>query len=49
MTFVNHAEGPHAFELLDDSRTSRDIVRQTLRFLRQHLTAEGSDASVTHD
>jgi acetyl esterase/lipase len=41
ITFVNHAEGPHAFDLVDDSRTSRDIVRQTLRFLRQHLTAEG--------
>lgn len=46
MTFVNHAEGPHAFDLFDDSRTSRDIVRLTLRFLRQHLTA-GSSASVT--
>ena len=48
ITFVNHAEGPHAFDLFDDSRTSRDVLRQTLRFLRQHLTAEGSDASVTH-
>jgi hypothetical protein len=43
ITFVNHAEGPHAFEVFDDSRTSRDILRQTLRFLRQHLTAEVSD------
>jgi len=43
ITFVNHAEGPHAFELFNDSRTSRDILRQTLRFLRQHLTAERSD------
>jgi hypothetical protein len=49
MTLVNHAEGPHAFDLFDDSRTSRDILRQTLRFLRQHLTAEGSDASGTDD
>ena len=49
ITFVNHAEGPHAFDLFDDGRTSRDIVRQTLRFLRQHLTAEASEASVTHD
>lgn len=40
ITFVNHAEGPHAFDLFDDSRTSRDILRQTLQFLRQHLTAE---------
>lgn len=40
ITLVNHAEGPHAFDLFDDSRTSRDILRQTLRFLQQHLTAE---------
>jgi acetyl esterase/lipase len=40
ISFVNHADGPHAFDLFDDSRTSRDIVRQTLRFLRQRLTAE---------
>lgn len=39
-TLVNHAEGPHAFDLFDDSRTSRDVLRQTLQFLRQHLTAE---------
>jgi hypothetical protein len=44
ITFVNHAEGPHAFDLFDDSRSSREIVRQTLRFLRQHLTEETSGA-----
>lgn len=44
ITFVNHAEGPHAFDLFDDSRTSRDIVRLTLRFLRQYLTAESHRA-----
>jgi hypothetical protein len=48
ITFVNHAEGPHAFDLFDDSRTSRDIVRHTMRFLQQHLTAE-SLASVAHN
>ena len=42
MALVNNTEGPHAFDLFDDSRTSRDILRQTLRFLRQHLTAEKS-------
>ena len=40
MTLLNYAEGPHAFDLVDDSRTSRDILRQTLRFLRQHLMTE---------
>jgi hypothetical protein len=48
ITVVNHAEGLHAFDLFEDSRTSRDIVRQTLGFLRRHLTAEwpaGGDIS----
>ncbi len=49
ITLVNHADGPHAFDLFDDSRVSRDIVRQTLRFLRQNLTPESPDASVTRD
>ena len=44
ITVVNHAAGAHAFDLFEDSRASRNIVRQTLMFLRQHLTAEESDA-----
>jgi len=39
VTFVNHATGPHAFDLFDDSETSRDVIRQVLRFLRCHLLA----------
>lgn len=46
ITFVNHAEGPHPVDLFDDSQTCRDILRQTLQFLRQHLIAERSDASL---
>lgn len=42
ISFVNHPEGPHAFDLFDDSRASRDILRLTLSFLRQHLMAESS-------
>jgi len=38
ITFVNHPDGPHAFDLFDDSRTSRGILRLTLRFLKEHLT-----------
>ena len=45
ITLVNHADGPHAFDLFDDSRMSREILRQTLRFLRQHLTDENSEGS----
>jgi hypothetical protein len=37
LTFVNHAAGPHAFDLLDDSETSREIVRRILAFLQFHL------------
>ena len=37
LTFVNHPTGPHAFDLFDDSRTTRDIVNQTLDFVRQRV------------
>ena len=37
ITFVNHADGPHAFDLLDDTATSRGIIRQTLDFLTSRL------------
>jgi hypothetical protein len=37
VTFVNHASGPHAFDLFDDSDTSREIVRRILAFLQFHL------------
>jgi hypothetical protein len=40
ITFVNHAAGSHAFDLFEDSRASRNVVRQTLGFLQQHLTPE---------
>ena len=41
ITFVNHATGPHAFDLLQDSETSREIIRQVLNFLRSQLTPAG--------
>jgi hypothetical protein len=39
ITFVNHHQAPHAFDLFHDSDTSRQIVRQILAFLRFHLLA----------
>jgi acetyl esterase/lipase len=33
LTFVNHANGPHGFDLFDDSETSREVVRRILAFL----------------
>lgn len=37
VTFVNHPDAPHAFDLLDDSATTREIVRQILAFMQFHL------------
>jgi acetyl esterase/lipase len=39
VTLINNAVGPHAFDLFDDTRTSRDIVEQVLAFLQFHLSA----------
>jgi hypothetical protein len=42
LTLTNYPAGAHAFDLLDDSETSRRIVRQVLDFLRDQLTRAGS-------
>ena len=39
VTFVNHATGPHAFDVADDSPATRDVIRQVLAFLKSHLSA----------
>jgi hypothetical protein len=38
VTLVNHADGPHSFDLLHDSDTSRRIIGQVLDFLAAHVT-----------
>lgn len=37
VTFINHPTAPHAFDVLDDGVTSREIIRQMLNFMRFHL------------
>jgi dienelactone hydrolase len=37
MTVTNHASAPHAFDILDHSETSREMIRRILAFLRFHL------------
>jgi len=37
LTLVNHAAGAHAFDLFEDSESSRQVVRQALAFLRSCL------------
>jgi hypothetical protein len=39
VTFANHPAGPHSFDLLHDSETSREVIRQILAFMRFHLLA----------
>ena len=41
LTLTNHAGGMHAFDLLDNSATSRDAIRRAIRFLQDHLDREG--------
>jgi hypothetical protein len=38
---VNHATGPHAFDLFDDSETTREVVKQILAFFCFHLRQAG--------
>jgi hypothetical protein len=39
---VNHADGPHAFDIMQDSPASRAVIQQTLGFLSAQLTPAGS-------
>jgi acetyl esterase/lipase len=39
VTLVNHPTAPHAFDIMQDSETSREIIRQILAFMRFHLLA----------
>ena len=38
ITLANHPTGPHSFDLVDDSATTRALVRQILAFLHIQLT-----------
>jgi acetyl esterase/lipase len=44
VTLVNHAAAPHAFDLFDDTRASRDVVKQTLAFMQCHLRRDEESA-----
>ena len=38
VTLVNHATGPHAFDIVHDSPATRDVIRQILAFMKSHLS-----------
>lgn len=37
VTFINYPDGVHAFDILDNTEMSGEIIRQTLDFMRFHL------------
>jgi hypothetical protein len=37
LTIHNHPLGPHGFDVSDDSEATREVIRQTLAFMRFHL------------
>lgn len=37
ITFVNHSEAPHAFDLMHDSETTRAIIKEILAFMQFNL------------
>jgi acetyl esterase/lipase len=38
LDLLNHPEGRHAFDILDDDQRSKQIIRNTLHFLRDNLS-----------
>jgi acetyl esterase/lipase len=40
ITFVNHPSAPHAFDVVDDSAETRDVIERILAFYRFNLRAD---------
>jgi len=34
---LNHAQGRHGFDIIDNNERSREIIRATIEFLKAHL------------
>lgn len=37
VTLIDHPEAPHAFDLIDDSPRTHEVIEEVLAFLRRHL------------
>jgi hypothetical protein len=37
LDLLNHPQGRHSFDILDDDDRSKQIIQDTLAFLRDHL------------
>jgi hypothetical protein len=40
VTLINHHTAPHAFDIVEDSEVSRDVIRQIVAFLRFRLRSQ---------
>lgn len=40
LQYINYLEGQHAFDIVDDNGRSREIIKQTLDFLKSNLAAK---------
>lgn len=45
VTVINYVDGQHAFDLLDDTDESREIIKQTVAFMKYHLTKPAASAA----
>jgi dienelactone hydrolase len=43
--YLEHPKGRHAFDILDDDDTSREILRRTMSFIERHLHGVSGAAS----
>jgi dienelactone hydrolase len=45
LTLVNYVEGQHGFDLVDDNDQSREVIKQTLDFMKFHLSKASYEAA----
>ena len=45
LTFINHANAPHAFEINDDTPLSRHILEEAVAFLQLHLRRQKTEVA----
>ncbi len=41
--FANHRPGPHSFDVMDDTETSREFIREILAFMQFHLMQNNAE------
>ncbi len=47
LTVVNYVNGRHAFDLMDDTDESREVIKQTISFIKFHLSQKDASYQTT--